>query len=111
MEYAGCGASWATMARPMAMMSADDAVDSLGGLVLCRLEVAGRVLGDGDVGGHPAGHRIGAVREHLPCLKLLLVVMKLGTPGSLASIMSSMSSRSGSIMCAATLSGGAAQNR
>ena len=97
--------SWATMARPIAMMSGDDAVDALGALVLGRLEVAGGVLGDGDVGGHPAGHRVGAVREHLPCLKLLLVVMKLGTPGSLASIMSSMSSRSGSIMCAATLSG------
>jgi hypothetical protein len=39
----------------------DDAVDALGALVLRRLEVAGGVLGDRDVGGHPAGHRVGAV--------------------------------------------------
>ena len=51
MEYSGCGSSWATMARPMAMMSGDDAVDALGGLVLGGLEVAGGVLGDGDIGG------------------------------------------------------------
>jgi hypothetical protein len=31
------------------------------------LEVAGRVLGDGDVGGHPAGDRITAMRELCPC--------------------------------------------
>ena len=63
MEYSGWGSSWATMARPMAMMSGDDAVDALGGLVLGGLEVAGGVLGDGDVGGHPAGHRVAAMRE------------------------------------------------
>jgi hypothetical protein len=32
----------------------DDAVDPLGGLVLGGLEVAGGILGDGDVGGPPA---------------------------------------------------------
>jgi hypothetical protein len=32
----------------------DDAVDALGGLVLGGLEVAGGILGDGDVGGPPA---------------------------------------------------------
>ena len=31
----------------------DDAVDPLGALVLGRLEIAGGVLGDGDVGGQP----------------------------------------------------------
>ena len=48
----------------------DDAIDALGALVLGRLEVAGGVLGDRDVGGHPAGHRIAAMGEPCRCLKL-----------------------------------------
>jgi hypothetical protein len=63
--YEGCGSSWATMARPMAIDGGDDAVDALDRLVLGRLEVAGRILGDGDVGGHPAGHGIAAMSELL----------------------------------------------
>ena len=50
----GWGSSWATMARPIAMIGGDDAVDALGALILGGLEVAGGVLGDGDVGSHPA---------------------------------------------------------
>jgi hypothetical protein len=52
--YEGCGCSWTTMARPMAMTTGNDAVDALGALVLRRFQIAGGVLGDGDVGGHPA---------------------------------------------------------
>src|SRR5918999_363249 len=43
----------------------DDAVDALGGFVLSRLQIAGGILGHGDIGGHPAGDRIAAVRELL----------------------------------------------
>src|SRR5918999_2538173 len=43
----------------------DDAIDPLSGLVLGGLEVAGRILGDGDVRGHPAGDRVAAVAERL----------------------------------------------
>ena len=32
----------------------DDAIDALGGLVLGGVQVAGDILGDGDVGGPPA---------------------------------------------------------
>ena len=63
MEYSGCGSSWATMARPMAMISGNDAIDALGALVLGGLEVAGRVLGDGDVGRHPAGDGVATMRQ------------------------------------------------
>ena len=55
MEYSGWGSSWATRARPIAMTRGDDAVDALGGLVFGRLEVAGGILGEGDICSHPAG--------------------------------------------------------
>ena len=63
MEYSGWGSSWATMARPMAMMRATMPSMRSVRLVLGGLEVAGGVLGDGDVGGHPAGDRVAAMRE------------------------------------------------
>jgi hypothetical protein len=36
----------------------DDAVDALGGLVLGRFQVAGGILGHGDVGGNPVVTRL-----------------------------------------------------
>jgi hypothetical protein len=55
-EYSGWGSSCAIMARPMAMMVATmPSMRSV--LVLRRLEIAGGVLGHGDIGGHPAGRR------------------------------------------------------
>jgi hypothetical protein len=53
------------MARPIRHHQGDDAIDALGRLVLSRLEVAGGILGDGDVGGHPAGHAVAAMSELL----------------------------------------------
>jgi hypothetical protein len=48
---------------PMAMMIATMPSIALGGLVLGGFEVAGGILGDGDVRGHPAGDRVGVVGE------------------------------------------------
>jgi hypothetical protein len=52
MEYSGWGWSWATMARPVAMVAAT--MPSMRSVVLGGLEVADGILGDGDVGGHLA---------------------------------------------------------
>ena len=69
MEYSGWG-SWATRARPMAMMRATMPSMRSVRLVLGRLEVAGGVLGDGDAIGetnptpiNSLGERICAVRH------------------------------------------------
>jgi hypothetical protein len=50
MEYAGCGSFLEDHGAADGHDEGDDAIDALGALVLGGLEVAGRVLGDGDVG-------------------------------------------------------------
>jgi hypothetical protein len=63
MEYSGCGSSRATRARPMAMMVATMPSMRLGGLILGRFQIAGGILGNGDVGGHPACDGVAAMGE------------------------------------------------
>jgi hypothetical protein len=51
------------MARPMAMTMATMPSMRSVDLTLAGLEVAGGLLGDGDVGHYPAGHRVAAMDE------------------------------------------------
>ena len=67
---------WATMARPIAMMVATMPSIRSVRLVLGRLEVAGGVLSDGDVGSHPAGHRVAPMRELV--IKAAVAVVSAG---------------------------------
>jgi hypothetical protein len=54
--YSGWGSPWTTIAPPIAIAAMMLSTCSMGSSF--RLEAAGRMLGDGDVGGHPAGGRV-----------------------------------------------------